>query len=551
MNPIDILAHAVRTKEILAVFARYGFGDLFEQLELPPGIWQKLLPAAAPRRPPYERLRMALEQLGPAFIKVGQLLSMRPDVMPEALILEFRKLQNDVQALPFADIRAVLEEDLGAAVPDVFASFGESPVASASLAQVYFATLVDGREVAVKVQRPNLRKTFELDLALIHWLVCQLDRRIPALTPYHLPDVASEIARAALLELDFRLEARNQRYFNAINPCPDEVFAPELIPHLCGKRVMVMDRIAGTPVDASGLTAAQAKEVAARGVRSLLHQVLAEGFFHADPHGGNVLATGDGRLCFLDWGLTGQLTRRTRHALADLLLAAIRQDAEQLVEIAAELAGPATPPPDTHAMEREVALALREDFNHTIDHVQIGRAMVRLLFILGSNGMALGRDYSLVAKSLLSIEEVARQLDPDFDLRAATRPVLARLHNDRFGPRALTREALRTLRAGLGGLRDLPGEMRRVLRRLERDDLTIRFQHIGLEDLDDALKTASNRITLGVVIAALLVGSSLVITTRIEPYLFGYPALGIIGYVLSALFGLYVVWDIVRHGRHK
>ena len=549
MNPIDIFSHAVRAKEILAVFARYGFGDLFEQLELPPGFWQKLLPQPPPRRPPYERLRLAIEQLGPAFIKVGQLLSMRPDVMPEALILEFRKLQNNVHPVPFEEMRAVLEEELNASVATVFAEFDTAPVASASLAQVYFAQLRDGRAVAVKIQRPNQRKNFEIDLELMRWLIVQLDRRVPNLAAFHLPDVAEEIARAALLELDFQHEARNQRYFNAVNPTPKSVFAPELLPEFCSERVLVMERIHGQPVDTVVPDPERARKLAAHGVHSLVHQVLIDGFFHGDPHGGNVLVTPDGRLCFLDWGLAGHLTRRLRYALADFFLAAIEQDSEQLVEIALELADTTTV--DQRTLEREVALALREDFNHTIGHIQMGRAMVRLLFILGSHGIRLSRDYSLMAKSMLSIEEIARKLDPTFDLQAAVSPVLVKLQSKRHGPAAVLRGTRAAVKSGLEGLRDLPVDLRRVLRRIERDDLTIRFQHKGLEDLDDALKTASNRITLGVIIAALLVGSSLIVTTKIEPYLFGYPALGIVGYLLSALLGLYVVWDIFRHGRHR
>jgi ubiquinone biosynthesis protein len=551
VNPLDIIGHAVRVKEILGVFARQGFGDWFEQLELPAGIWQRFLPAPPARRPPYERLRLALEQLGPAFVKAGQMLSMRPDVMPEALVLELRKLQNRVQPLPFAEMRPVLVDELGGDPAEIFAEFDETPVASASLAQVYFARLHDGSAVAVKVQRPKLRKTVETDLELMVWLVGQLHRRVAALAPFNLPEVAAEIARGVLRELDFRNEARNQRYFNAVNPWPDQVFAPRVTGELSGEKVLVMERVEGRGADDAGLAPALAREVAARGVRSLLHQVLAEGFFHADPHAGNVLVTTEGRLCFLDWGLAGHLTRRLRHALADLFLAAVEQDAERVLEIARDLAGEAAPPEDPRALERDIGLVLREDFNTTIGHVQTGRALLRLLFLLGSNGIHLSRDYSLMAKAMLSIEEIARVLDPQFDLRAAARPVLAKLQARRSGPRAVLRETRAALAAGLGGLRDLPGDLRRVLRRVERDDLTIQFQHKGLEELDDALKTASNRITLGVVIAALLVGSSLIVTTKIEPYLFGYPALGIVGYLLSALLSLYIVWDIVRHGRHK
>jgi ubiquinone biosynthesis protein len=183
--------------------------------------------------------------------------------------------------------------------------------------------------------------------------------------------------------------------------------------------------------------------------------------------------------------------------------------------------------------------------------VQLGRAMLKLLFIFGQNGINITRDYSLMAKAVLSIEEVARTLDPGFDLRAEARPILVQLQKDRSGPRAILRESRTMLRSLLTGARELPTEIFRIIRRIEHDDLTIKFQHQGLESLDNAIGSASNRLTLGVIIGALIIGSSLIVTTGIRPYLFGYPALGIIGYLISALLGLYVIWDIVRYGRHR
>lgn len=550
MNPFDLIGHAVRAKEIIAVLARHGFADLLTQIELPPGLLQRLLPAPKERRSHYERLRLVLEELGPTFIKAGQLLSMRPDALPSGLILELRKLQSGVKPIPFTKIRPVLLEDLDQEIHEVFALFNETPIASASLAQVYYATLLDGREVAVKIQRPDLRDAIEADLDILAWLVSQLHQRIDALRPYDLPSVVTEIRQHILLELDFRHEARNQRYFNALNPHPEQVFAPEVIEEFSTHRVLVMERILGRPVSDPGLPPDQARRIASAGASSLVHQVLIAGFFHADPHAGNVLITPDGRLCFLDWGLTGHLTRRLRHALADLFIAAADQDAERIVQIAAELGSPSGRA-DLRAMERDVTLALREDFNRTIGHVQLGRAMLKLLFIFGQNGINITRDYSLMAKAVLSIEEVARTLNPRFELRTEARRVLVTLQKERNGPRALLREGRTLLRTALTGLREVPAELHRIIRRLEHDDLTLNFQHKGLEELDDALKTASNRITLGVIIGSLVVGSSLIITTGIRPYLFGYPALGIVGYLLSALLGLYVVWDIFRHGRHR
>jgi ubiquinone biosynthesis protein len=550
VKPLTFLSNASRAKDIFAVLAKHGFANLLTQLDPQEGLWKRIIPQPAERRTIWERIRLAIEELGPTFVKAGQLMSMRPDALPHALIFELRKLQNAVRPLPFDEMSLVLVEELELTTSEVFSSFDETPIASASLAQVYFATLPDGREVAVKIQRPNLARTVHADLDLLAWFASQLHQRIEGLKPYDLPSVVAEVKDNLLRELDFRHEARNQQYFNALNPHPDRVYAPSVISELSGERVLVMERIAGVTVGTARLAPAEARRIASNGAASLIHQVLIAGFFHADPHAGNVLVTPDGRLCFLDWGMAGNLTRRLRLGLADLFLAAVHQDAERIVQIAADLGSPGGRA-DLRAMERDVTLALREDFNSSIGRVQLGRAMLKLLFIFGQNGINITRDYSLMAKAVLSIEEVARTLDPEFDLRTEARPILTQLQKDRTGPRAILRESRTMLRSLLTGARELPAEIFRIVRRIEHDDLTIKFQHQGLEDLDNAISSASNRLTLGVIIGALIIGSSSIVTTGIRPHLFGYPALGIIGYVISALLGFYIVWDIIRHGRHR
>lgn len=544
MTPFALVAHAVRAKEIIAVAARCGFGELLDQLELPAGFWRRFLPRAKERRPAYERIRLALEELGPAFIKAGQMLSMRPDALPPALIIELRKLRSHVAPLPFAEMRPVLEEAFDRPLTEIFAEFDEKPAASASLAQVYFARLHDGREVAVKVQRPGLRPVVEADLALLDFFVGQLHARVSALQAYDLPAVVAEVGAAVRRELDFTHEARNQRFFNATNPRPEHVFAPEVVEELSEEHVLVMARVAGRPVDAPALEPETARQLARAGAESLFHQVLVAGFFHADPHSGNVLVAADGRLCFLDWGLAGHLTRRLRLALADLFLAAVDQDAERVVQIAAELGSPAGRA-DLRAMERDVTLALREDFNRAIGQVNVGRAMLKLLFIFGRNGISITSDYSLMAKAVLSIEEVARTLDPAFDLKRAARPVLTELQRERHGPRAVLRDARAVLRTTLGSLRDLPAELHRIIRRVEHDELTIKFQHQGLDDLDDALKTSANRIALGFISGSLLIGSSLIVAARGGTN----TTLSGLGYLLALLIAAYVGYGIFREGR--
>jgi ubiquinone biosynthesis protein len=544
VKPLTFLSNASRAKDIFAVLAKHGFANLLTQLDPQGGLWKRIIPQPSERRTLWERVRLAIEELGPTFVKAGQLMSMRPDALPHALIFELRKLQNSVRPLPFDEMRAVLDEEFAVAPSAVFATFDETPVASASLAQVYFATLHDGREVAVKIQRPDLRKTVQADLDLLAWFAAQLHQRIEGLQPYDLPTVVDEVRDNLLRELDFRHEARNQRYFNALNPHPDRVFAPAVVEELSSELVLVMERITGVTVGDARLAPAEAKRIASNGASSLIHQVLIAGFFHADPHAGNVLVTPDGRLCFLDWGMAGNLTKRLRLGLADLFMAAVHQDAERIVQIAADLGSPGGRA-DLRAMERDVTLALREDFNSAIGHVQLGRAMLKLLFIFGQNGINITRDYSLMAKAVLSIEEVARTLDPAFDLRAEAKPILTDLQKDRTGPRTLFRETRSLIRSLLTGARELPAEIFRIVRRIEHDDLTIKFQHQGLEDLDDALKTSANRIALGFISGCLFIGSSLIVAAKggVNTHL------SVIGYIIALMLAAYVAYGIYQEGR--
>lgn len=551
MKPLKVLKEAVRAKHILAVLAGHGFDGLLNQLDLHPGLLSRVLPHPEPR-PVAERIRLAAEELGPTFVKLGQFLSMRPDVVPHNIVLELRKLQDQVPPLPFEQMRPVLVEGLGREPSEVFEKLDENAAASASLAQVYFGRLRDGgQEVAVKVQKPGLRKQIEVDFDLAEWLAGLLNERVAALRAMDLPAVIAEARKSMLGELDFRVEANNQEYFNTLNAQPEAVFAPRVYTDFSSECVLVMERIRGESVrNAGNYPPEQRRTLAANGALSITRQVFLAGFFHADPHAGNLFVTPDGRLCFLDWGLAGHLTRRLRYAVADFWVAAVEQDTERIVQIAADLA-PVDARPDLRSMEKDITLALREELNFATGRASLGKAMLRLLFIFGQNGISLSRDYSLMAKAILSIEEVGSALDPAFDLRRHVAPVLGELQRERMNPLTLARRTRDVVRQTLVGLQDLPFEFRRLVRRLEHDNLSINLQHRGLEAHDEAVKIAANRIALGVIIGSLIIGSSLIVTTGIQPHLFGYSALGIVGFLISAVLGLYVIWDIIRHGRHK
>ncbi len=551
MKPFDLFSNAVRAKEIATILVRNGFADLLQKLKLP--LWLGKIVDVTPkeRKSIWERIRIVAEELGPASIKLGQLLSMRPDIVPEELLFELRKLQNQVKPIPFDEMEKVLREELGCPMEEVFIDFDKDSVASASMAQVYFARLREtGEEVAVKIQRPGLQRIVDADLGILLWFARQAHEALEDIRPYNLPGILEELKQVMERELDYRNEARNVLFFNLQNSENERVFAPKIFDEWTSDRLVVMEKVTGIGIQDIEPSSELAEKIAHNGAHSICHQILVHGFFHADPHGGNMIVTEDGRLCLLDWGMVGQLTRRMRFDLMELLAAFMSGEAEQIVRVAANMPRSESKF-DRAVIEKEVMMVQRENFNPQTGEGEIGRAILKMLYVFGCNGVEVARDFALMAKSILSIEEAGKALMPKFNFKEAFEPILLKLQKERRNPLTFLKMARQSVAGSLHRLQDIPGEVYRVLRRLEEDNVTVNFQHRGLEQLNDAMDSASNKITLGVILGSLLIGSSLVITTGAKPLLFGYPALGIVGYLLSAVLGLWVIIDILRGGKHR
>lgn len=550
IKPFEFISNAVRAKEIVTVLARNGFADRLQKLDLPP----RLLSAFGKSRPQktsqWERIRIVMEQLGPTFIKIGQLLSTRPDVVPEALIVELNKLQERVPPVSYEAVRPILEDGLGRSVGSVFSGFDEVAVAGASMAQVHYAVIAEtGERVAVKIQRPGLRKVIDADFDILMWFARQAHERIEDLRPFNLPTVLDAMREGLERELDFRREARSLAFFSQRNEHPDEVTAPRVFEEFCSRRVLVMEWIDGRHIKDIAPNTDEARRLAEIGSRSLFRQIMIHGYFHADPHGGNIRVLRDGRLCLLDWGMTGQLTRRMRYGLVDLFVAFVKADAEQVTRVAVALADSGESV-DFRRMERNVNIAIREHYNPETGEGDVGRAILNLLYVFGQNGVDLSRDYSLMAKAILCVEEIGTALDEHYNLKQKFEPVLKDLIRERRSPSRVAKEMREGLLHAFGQMQMVPDELVRILKKVERDNLKVTFQHKGLEELDDAISDASNKITLGIIIGCLLVGSSLIVTSNVPPIVYGFPILGIIGYVMSFLLGIYVAFDILR-GRPK
>ena len=548
LKAIALLKNVARAREIFAILVKNGFLEFLEQVDAPSSWLAKIIPIPAQNITLWQRIRVTCEQLGPTFVKLAQLASLRDDLLPEALATELRRLRDQVPPVPWADMEPVLTAELHEGLEAHFEGLDTTPVACGSIGQVYKARLrADGRAVAIKLQRPGIRRAMRADIEILSWLAQRAHERFADLRPYALPTIAAEAAAGLLQELDFNIEARNATHFNATNPHP-EVFAPHVHERYSTARLLVSDWIEGVPPGSPDIPPETARRLAAAGANSVFRQIFLDGFFHADPHPGNLLATPDGRLCLIDWGLAGTLTRRMRYMLADLLGAVARQDAEKVLQ--ALLASGMKHRLDRTQLESDVAQVLRRHHRLAEAPGEFGKAMLDLLRVFARHGIALARDYTLLAKAVIAIEESGRQLDPAFDLQRHARHFLKKLRMERWSLRTLVKLGAWEIASNIAQLREIPGSVSRILQKLEDGEATLSVQHNGLEDFRRTMEIAVNRLVFAVIVAALLVGSSMLVRGQDNLWQFP-PSPGAIGYALAFCFTLYLLWDILRHGRHK
>ncbi|HVU38775.1 MAG TPA: AarF/UbiB family protein [Opitutales bacterium] len=550
LNPIHAFHNLVRLTEISSVLIRNGFREFLEQIETPRSWLTRNIKPREGRLNLWERIRVTAEELGPTFVKFGQVLSTRADVLPEPLIQELKRLRNQVKPAPWEDIRPMLERELKGRVEEVFAEFDQQPVAAGSIAQVYRARLPGGALVALKVQRPNIRKEMKADLEIIRWFAEKMQQHLPELRAYDLPAVVDETGENMLRELDFTIEARNATYFNHTNPYPQEVFAPRIHDAFTTRKLLVYDWVEGVEPEKCTLPPETRARIAQAGGRSTFDQIIMSGFFHADPHSGNVLVTPDARLCLIDWGQTGQLTRTMRYFLADLFSAITDDDPEKIVRVA--LANALTKKRvDSARLEKDIGIMLRK-YSDEQKGRDIGRIMLDLLYVFGTHGIRLARDYALLAKATLAIEETGKALDPAFDIRPISEPFLQKLNLERWHPRTMTRMMYWDWRTALRHAREIPGTFMRLLRNLEEGEASINFVHHGLDGLRRSLEDGVNRLVLAIIVASTLLSCSLIVARVSPESLHKFPyVLAEYFFVAAIIFGCWLMYETLRSHRRK
>ena len=553
-NPVRQYHYLARYGEIVAVLARYGFGDLLLRLRVHRFVkigrrtmlLKPLEQLSAVSR--WDRVRMALEELGPTFIKLGQFASNRPDVLPIDLVTALEKLQDAVPPIAQAEALARVEKELGRPVGELFARFDETPFASASIAQVHRATLRDGQEVAVKVQRPRIDEVIAIDIVIMHHLAQLLEKYLDELRALHPQQLVDEFAGALNKELDFSAEARHFDIFAANFRDDPEVHIPKVFNEFSTRKIITTEFIKGKKISgAEEMRAAgfDPAEIARRGSRAVLKQVFVHGFFHADPHAGNIIIMPGNVIAFVDLGMAGILTPTTRRRMSVIIEGFVRRDPEAIVRVLYELTDQRFD--RREYLEHEIAELMHEYGSAALQTINIGNVLQRLSHIMAEHRFRLIPGFYLLIKSLVTLEGIGYRLDPAYSLMEHVEPFARRLIAERYGPAGIAREALGTGAEFAALLRDFPAETRDLLHLIKAGKLRIEFEHHGLAPLLNRFDQLVNRIVYGLVLASLVIGSSVVVLSNIPPKLYGLPLIGVAGFLAAGIMGFWLLISIIHH----
>ncbi len=556
MDVIHLPRNIHRLADILRVLIRNGLGHFVRRLNLQehlPMLARVLGPRDAGAVPHDEetvarRVATALQELGPTFVKMGQMLSSRPDLLSDSFISEFRQLQDHVAPFPGEHAREIIHSELGPNA-DLFEHIEAEPFASGSIAQVHRATLKDGSQVVVKIRRPGIEQIVLSDVAILSFLAQRAQSLFPELNPVAIVD---EFEKAMRREMDLVTEASYTAKFREAFEDEQDIHSPKVYWELTTSQVLTLEWVKGVSVAKLGELRERGVDlnrVATTLANSFMKQFFMMGLFHADPHPGNLLVMDDGRVALIDFGLVGHLTAELRSQLVTIAIALSRQDVELAVEAYAEI-GELSESTNPKRLKAELLEMLDKYYGMPLKRIETMTVFSDTTRIARSYGIVMPRDLILLARSFVTVTSVARQIDPDFDLAAMVGPHAKAMLMDKLSPARMAR-ALGVNAWHLGHLlARLPSDLRHILRKLGTGALQFRFKHEGLETLIHELDRASNRLSVSLTLGSVVIGSSLIIHSDLGPKVFNISAFGLFGFIIAGAMGLWLAWDIIRSGRY-
>ena len=549
--------HLNRYHQILRALFKYGFDDMVEMLHIDQYLETGLqMINRKPRehlekhtRP--ERLRMALEELGPTFIKLGQLLSTRPDFIPTRYLAELTKLQDNVPPFSFAEVEEIFFAETAKKPGELFSRFEEEPIAAASIGQVHQATLKDGQDVVVKVQRPDIEQIIAVDLEILAHLASLAEMYFEEVQGHRPSSIVEEFARTLESEIDYTVELSNiQRFASQFVDNP-AIHVPRVYRELSSQRILTMENIKG--VKASKVEQLREKGmdlrlIAERGCNLIMEQIFVHGFFHADPHPGNIFILPDNVICFIDFGMMGRLSLQNREDFTDLLLHIIARHERKLTDSVLKLTNHYGEV-DRDALTRDLAEMLDRYLYLPLKELEAGKILYQLLELVSRHKIYFKPNLYLMMKAISTVEGVGQMLDPDLELIRLAEPFMRRIKNDRLRLSRIADETGLTTSEYLELIRELPDELRAIIRQIRQGRMKLEFEHLGLDKLRSALDQVSNRISFAIVLAALIIGSSVIVHSNLPPRWNGIPIIGLAGFLVAGVMGFWLLLSIIRHGR--
>jgi ubiquinone biosynthesis protein len=490
-----------------------------------------------------------LESMGPTFIKLGQLLSTRADLLPPIYLDALTRLQDDVEPVPFEAIEEIVTTEVGARISKAFQSFDTTPVASASLGQVHRAVLRDGRPVAVKVQRPGVRKRVVEDMDVIEELAEFVDGHTKMGRTYGFGGMVEEFRRSIMAELDYRMEAANLRLLDSHLSAYDRILVPRPIDDYTTALVLTMDLVDGRNVGSLGPLARldrDGRALAAQLFDAYLDQILVDGLVHADPHPGNVLLTSDGRLALIDLGMVARVGPELQDALVRLLVALSEGNGSEVAGVMAGL-GEKRDRWDPARFEHEIISLVQQHQTVTVGQLEAGRVIGELARIAGDCGLRPPAELTMLGKALLNLDQVANKLDPDFDPNAAIQEHVGEIMRRKMLQSASPAHLLSAAMDAKEFAEKLPGRVNKVMDALAEGQMTLNIQGIDEKELMRGIQKLANRLTTGLIIGALIVGAAMLMRIDTKSKLFGYPSLAIVCFLAAALAGVWLILNSVMH----
>ena len=547
-----------RYRQVLGILIKYGFGHIVEQLNIDYYIelGKRIVTLGTASRE-LERLtqaarfRLALEELGPTFIKLGQLLSTRADIVPADVLEELQILQDHIPAVPTDQIMAQIHSELGYPVEEIFETFEDTPLATASIAQVHRATLKNGEQVVCKVRRPNIQSVIETDTDIMMGMAYLVEKHLPGGDMYDPVGLVKEFRRTINRELDFSREGRTTERFAANFADDEAVHIPRVFWDYSGQTVLTLEYVSGIKISQhkelkeAGL---DLKIIARNGADNFLKQVFIHGLFHADPHPGNIHVLPGNIICIFDFGMAGRLDDELKLHLTELLLCVLHQDVDRLI-MQLLYSGELHDESNLKSLKRDLTEFIDDYYDILLQDLKIGKLLIDFVEILTEYKIKFPSNLMLLSRALFVMEGLGKQLDPDFNMVEQLRPFAEQIIKERYSPSTIAKETAQTLQSYHALGKSLPNDIKEFINRINRNKFKIDLEHRGFERLVNDLDKSTNRISFSMVIAALIIGSSLIMQIDKGPMLFGFPILGLLGFTVAGFLGFGLAIAILRSGR--